>query len=169
MKRRKRTPILLISVIASMLFISVASTVSAGSVYQEYHTDGISQPIVTVLMQGLSHRVYPWDTKPRKGSGLPCWLRRVPPMSHTPYPRLLFPVFRQTEARMPAQNQATDLRFRALREFTPQWMNPARKIPPTTLPPWTSPAPRQVPLCLILRNPFGTSSPKSLRTISTMP
>ncbi len=83
MKRRKRTPILLISVIASMLFISVASTVSAGSVYQEYHTDGISQPIVTVLMQGLSHRVYPWDGKPRKGSGLP--LLAAACTSYVPY------------------------------------------------------------------------------------
>lgn len=70
MKRRKRKPILLISTVASMMLISAASTASARGIYQEYNTDGISQPAVAVLMQGLSHKVYPWDSRLREDSAL---------------------------------------------------------------------------------------------------
>lgn len=64
MKRRTHSPILLTSVFASMLLVSAASTVSARGIYQEYSAENPSQPAVAVLMQGLSHRVYPWDCAP---------------------------------------------------------------------------------------------------------
>lgn len=61
MKKQKRMPLLLISLLASMLFVSLASSVSAYGIYQEYYTGDFSQPSVAVLMQGLSHHVYPWS------------------------------------------------------------------------------------------------------------
>ncbi len=60
-KTQKQSPTLLILIIASIFFISIASSVSAHGIYQEYDTEGISQPAAAVLMQGLSHHVYPWD------------------------------------------------------------------------------------------------------------
>lgn len=56
MKKRKRKPTLMISIMTSILLVSAASTVSANGIYQKYNTDGNSQPAVAVLMQGLSQR-----------------------------------------------------------------------------------------------------------------
>lgn len=61
MKKQKHMPLLLISVLSSMLFVSLVSAVSAQGIYQEYNTGEFSQPSVAVLMEGLSHQVYPWS------------------------------------------------------------------------------------------------------------
>lgn len=68
MKTRNQSPVLLVSIIVSIIFIAIASSVSAHGIYQEYDTEGISQPMAAVLMQGLSHHVYPWDA-PGRDSG----------------------------------------------------------------------------------------------------
>lgn len=63
MRKQKRMPLLLIYILASMLFVNITAAVSAGGIYEEYNTDDFSQPVVAVLMQGLSHRVWPWESK----------------------------------------------------------------------------------------------------------
>lgn len=62
---------LLSALAVSMLCTSLASAVGAHSIYQKYDTDGWSQPVVTVLMQGLANHQYPWNTSARTGTGGP--------------------------------------------------------------------------------------------------
>lgn len=60
MKIQRRMPLLLIAVLASILLMDITATVSAHGIYQEYNTDGFSQPVVAVLMQGLARSGRPW-------------------------------------------------------------------------------------------------------------
>lgn len=43
-----------------MVCANLVSTVSANGIYKKYNTDGWSQPIISVLMQGLAHEGSPW-------------------------------------------------------------------------------------------------------------
>ena len=56
MKIRKHTTPLLSCLAASMLCANFVAALSAHGAYQEYNTDGWGQPIIAVLMQGLSHQ-----------------------------------------------------------------------------------------------------------------
>lgn len=67
-KAQNQSPLLLILIMASIFFVGITSSVSAHGIYQEYDTEGLSQPAAAVLMQGLSHHVYPWDAL-RRDSG----------------------------------------------------------------------------------------------------
>lgn len=55
MKTQKHSTPLLSALAASMLCASLFAGVSAHSIYQKYNTDGWSQPLIAVLMQGLAH------------------------------------------------------------------------------------------------------------------
>lgn len=52
-----------------MLCASLVSTVSAHGVYEKYNTEGWSQPIISVLMQGLAHDGSPWKIDDKSGDG----------------------------------------------------------------------------------------------------
>lgn len=56
-----------------MLCANLAAAVSAHGVYEEYDTDGWSQPVISVLMQGLSHQDSPRKSEKqnRENSFLP--------------------------------------------------------------------------------------------------
>lgn len=70
MKKRKQTTPLLSTLTISMLCTSLAAAASAHSIYQKYNTDGWSQPVIAVLMQGLASRDLPWNnTGTSAGSG----------------------------------------------------------------------------------------------------
>lgn len=56
MKIRKHTTPLLSALAASMLCANFVAALSAHGAYQKYNIDGWGQPIITVLMQGLSHQ-----------------------------------------------------------------------------------------------------------------
>ena len=56
MKKRKHRMPLLSALTVSMLYANFIATVSAHSIYQKYDTDGWSQPVISVLMQGLTHQ-----------------------------------------------------------------------------------------------------------------
>ncbi|MCI9337122.1 MAG: hypothetical protein HFH93_06195 [Lachnospiraceae bacterium] len=56
MKIRKHTTPLLSCLAASMLCANFVAALSAHGAYQKYNTDGWGQPIIAVLMQGLSHQ-----------------------------------------------------------------------------------------------------------------
>lgn len=60
---------LLCALTVSMLCTSIVSAVGAHGIYQKYDTEGWSQPVVAVLMQGLAHQKYPWNASPDTGSG----------------------------------------------------------------------------------------------------
>ncbi|MCI9142154.1 MAG: hypothetical protein HFH87_05945 [Lachnospiraceae bacterium] len=55
MKTQKHPTPLLSALTASMLCASLFAGISAHSIYQKYNTDGWSQPVIAVLMQGLAH------------------------------------------------------------------------------------------------------------------
>ena len=61
MKKRKKTTPLLSTLTISMLCTSLAAAAGAHSIYQKYDTDGWSQPVIAVLMQGLANRDFPWN------------------------------------------------------------------------------------------------------------
>lgn len=61
MKTRKHTTPLLSALAASMLCANLAATVSAHGVYEKYDTEGWGQPVIAVLMQGLSHGSSSWE------------------------------------------------------------------------------------------------------------
>lgn len=61
MKKRKQTTPLLSTLTISMLCTSLAAAAGAHSIYQKYDTDGWSQPVIAVLMQGLANRDFPWN------------------------------------------------------------------------------------------------------------
>lgn len=54
MKSRKQTLPLLFMIPASMLCASLAAAVSSQTFFQHYSTEGWAQPVITVLMQGIS-------------------------------------------------------------------------------------------------------------------
>lgn len=61
MKKRKQTTPLLSALTISMFCTSLAAAAGAHSIYQKYNTDGWSQPVIAVLMQGLANRDFPWS------------------------------------------------------------------------------------------------------------
>lgn len=65
MKTRKYMTPLLSAIAASMLCANIAAAVSAHGIYQKFDTDGWGQPIISVLMQGLSHRESAWEPADR--------------------------------------------------------------------------------------------------------
>ena len=66
MKKRKHKMPLLSALTASMLYANIIATVSAHSIYQKYDTDGWSQPVISVLMQGLAHHNSSWEPDDKK-------------------------------------------------------------------------------------------------------
>lgn len=52
-----------------MLCASLVSTVSAHGIYEKYYTGGWSQPVISVLMQGLAHDGAPWKPGDRTDKG----------------------------------------------------------------------------------------------------
>lgn len=56
MKTRKHTTPLLSALAVSMLCANLVATVSAHGIYEKYDTEGWTQPVITVLMQGISHQ-----------------------------------------------------------------------------------------------------------------
>ncbi len=74
MKTRKQPTPLLSALAASMLCASLAATVSAQGIYQKYHTDGWGQPVICVLMQGLSQPGTFGDPADRSSNGNPSLL-----------------------------------------------------------------------------------------------
>ena len=44
-----------------MLCTSLVASVGAHGIYQDYNTDGWSQPAIAALMQGMANHVYPWN------------------------------------------------------------------------------------------------------------
>ena len=65
MKTRKYMTPLLSAIAASMLCANIAAAVSAHGIYQKFDTDGWGQPIISVLMQGLSHQGSAWEPADR--------------------------------------------------------------------------------------------------------
>ncbi len=65
MKTRKYMTPLLSAIAASMLCANIAAAVSAHGIYQKFDTDGWGQPIISVLMQGLSHHGSAWEPADR--------------------------------------------------------------------------------------------------------
>lgn len=61
MKTRKHTTPLLSALAASMLCANLVATVSAHGVYEKYDTEGWGQPMIAVLMQGLSQEGSLWE------------------------------------------------------------------------------------------------------------
>lgn len=74
MKTRKQPTPLLSALAASMLCASFAATVSAQGIYQKYHTDRWGQPVICVLMQGLSQQGTFGDPADRSSDGNPSLL-----------------------------------------------------------------------------------------------
>ena len=70
MREQRHTPTLFILTIVSILLVGIVSNVNAKDIYQEYAREGFSQPAAAILMQGISHHVYPWDRGSQKASGL---------------------------------------------------------------------------------------------------
>ena len=66
MKKRKHMMPLLSALTVSMLHANFIATVSAHSIYQKYDTDGWSQPVISVLMQGLAHHNSSWKPDDKK-------------------------------------------------------------------------------------------------------
>ena len=66
MKKRKHMMPLLSALTVSMLYANFIATVSAHSIYQKYDTDGWSQPVISVLMQGLAHHNSFWEPDDKK-------------------------------------------------------------------------------------------------------
>lgn len=52
-----------------MICANLVSTVSANGIYKKYNTGGWSQPIISVLMQGLAHDGSPWKPGNHAGKG----------------------------------------------------------------------------------------------------
>lgn len=69
MKRQRHTTPLLFALATSMICANLVSTVSANGVYEKYNTSGWSQPIISVLMQGLAHDGPPWKPGDHAGKG----------------------------------------------------------------------------------------------------
>lgn len=65
MKTRKYMTPLLSAIAASMLCANLAAVVSAHGVYQKFDTEGWSQPIISVLIQGLSQSGPVWEPADR--------------------------------------------------------------------------------------------------------
>lgn len=61
MKKRKHNAPLLSAITLSMACTSLFSLLSAHNIYRNFDTDGWKQPLVSVLMQGLAHKDYPWN------------------------------------------------------------------------------------------------------------
>ena len=72
-EKRKHMMPLLSALTVSMLYANFIATVSAHSIYQKYDTDGCSQPVISVLMQGLAHQsdVFAAQAAPAVSSNLP--------------------------------------------------------------------------------------------------
>lgn len=71
MKTRKYMTPLLSAIAASMLCANIAAAVSAHGIYQRFDTDGWGQPIISVLMQGLSHQGSAWEPADRDAKDSP--------------------------------------------------------------------------------------------------
>ena len=66
MKKRKHMMPLFSALAVSMLYANFIAAVSAHSIYQKYDTDGWSQPVISVLMQGLANHNSFWEPDDKK-------------------------------------------------------------------------------------------------------
>ncbi len=138
MREQRYTPTLFILTFASILLVGIVSTVSAKDIYQEYNKDGLSQPAAAVLMQGISHHVYPWDFGRQKASGLP----RLAAAASANIPALYLAAFCPDP---PKGSHTAMLLTAALPEYIQRQMRPAPgQIPQAPRPP-APPRTRRLP------------------------
>lgn len=71
MKTRKHTTPLLSALAASMVCTSLVSALTAHGAYEKYDTEGWGQPIIAVLMEGISHQgdSYPLSASSQSSTG----------------------------------------------------------------------------------------------------